>query len=86
MARRKNDGSSKRTPNPMNPFDGKPGLYNRINRAIYSFTGPAHVGIGRPEEPYVAPADPVCPLCGRPMAQHSIDRSGERTQLHCPRD
>ncbi|RFA18844.1 hypothetical protein B7R25_14095 [Subtercola boreus] len=25
-----------------------------------------------------------CPLCGQLMAAHTIDRSGERTQLYCP--
>ena len=25
-----------------------------------------------------------CPLCGAPMTEHDIDRSGERTQLRCP--
>ncbi|WP_244894683.1 hypothetical protein [Agreia pratensis] len=73
-----------RTPNPMNPFDGKPGFINNLNRIVYTFTGPAQVGIGRKEDPYVPPADPHCPLCGMSMALHTIDRSGERTQLHCP--
>ncbi len=68
----------------MNPFDGKPGFYNGFNRFIYRFTGPAQIGAGHPEAPYAPPADPRCPLCGRSMALHDIDRSGERTQLHCP--
>ena len=80
MARNK----AARIPNPMNPFDGKPGFVNKLNRIVFTFTGPAQVGIGRAEAPYVPPADPRCPLCGAPMAQHEIDRSGERTQLHCP--
>ncbi|GAA1965810.1 hypothetical protein [Agromyces allii] len=70
--------------NPLNPFLGKRGFYNAFNRMIFRFTGPAQVGIGRPEAPYVPPADPRCPLCGGPMAAHDIDRSGERTQVHCP--
>ncbi|WP_395245705.1 hypothetical protein ACGGZK_07790 [Agromyces sp. MMS24-K17] len=77
-------GAAKRALDPMNPFDGKPGFFNRLNRIVYMFTGPAQVGIGRPEAPYVPPADPKCPLCGRLMADHEIDRSGPRTQLHCP--
>jgi hypothetical protein len=77
-------GRPKRAPDPMNPFDGKPGFFNRLNRVVYMFTGPAHVGIGRPEEPYVPPTDPRCPLCGQPMSGHRIDRSGERTQVQCP--
>lgn len=68
----------------MNPFEGKPGIINNLNRIAYSFAGPAQVGIGRPELPYVAPTDPRCPLCGARMDLHIIDRSGERTQLHCP--
>ncbi|WP_175494096.1 hypothetical protein [Herbiconiux ginsengi] len=80
MARKK----SERKVNPLNPWEGKRGLFNNINRIVYSYAGPAQVGIGRAEAPYVPPADPRCPLCGRPMAQHEIDRSGERTQLHCP--
>lgn len=96
MARRKRSGASegrdgaerferaKRVPDPMNPFDGKPGFFNRLNRIAYMFTGPAQVGIGRPEEPYVPPSDPRCPLCGQPMNEHRVDRSGERTRVHCP--
>ncbi len=68
----------------MNPFDQKPGFFNRVNRVVYTFMGPAHVGIGRPEAPYVPPADPRCPLCDQQMTLHQIDRSSERTQLHCP--
>ncbi len=79
MARKK-----PRTPDPMNPFDGRPGLVNAINRVVYRYAGPAQVGIGRAEAPYLPPADPRCPLCGEPMARHDIDRTGERTQLHCP--
>ena len=80
MARKK----APRKANPLNPWDGKPGLFNNLNRIVYSYAGPAQVGIGRDEAPYVPPADPRCPLCGRPMNLHEIDRSGERTQLHCP--
>jgi hypothetical protein len=77
--------SAARRANPMNPFDGKTG-FNRLNRIVYTFTGPAQIGIGRAEEPYAPPADPHCPLCGASMALHTIDRTGERTQLHCPVD
>jgi hypothetical protein len=44
------------------------------------------VGIGRPEAPYQPPADPACPLCGAPMAEHRIDRGDATTptHLHCP--
>ncbi|MBC7442995.1 MAG: hypothetical protein H7311_10850 [Ramlibacter sp.] len=26
----------------------------------------------------------VCPVCGRPMAEHTIDHSGPNAVLHCP--
>ena len=71
----------------MNPFAGKPGFINRLNRVVYTFTGPAQVGIGRPEAPYVAPADPTCPICGTPLAQHEIQRKSDSTtptRLICP--
>ena len=72
------------TPVSMNPFAGKKGFFNRLNRVVYTFTVPAQVGIGRPEAPYVAAADPTCPICGQLMALHTVDRSAERTRLHCP--
>jgi len=68
----------------MNPFAGKRGFFNRLNGIVYTFTGPAQVGIGRAEEPYVPPADPRCPICDNPMDQHRVDRGGARTQLYCP--
>lgn len=69
-----------------NPFKGKRGFWNRVNRVVYTFTGPAQVGIGRPEAPYVPPADPACPVCGKPMARHDVRRGDAttRTQLNCP--
>jgi len=75
-----------REPDPLNPFSGRPGLYNRINGLLFRFTGPAAVGIGRPEAPYQPPEDPACPVCTRPMREHAIDRTGTRTQLYCPTD
>ena len=80
----KQRAAAARKSNSMNPYEGKRGFFNNLNRIVYTFTGPAQVGIGRPEAPYEAPADPACPICGHPMAEHIIDRTGERTQLHCP--
>jgi hypothetical protein len=73
-----------RKPDPMNPYDGAPGFWNRVNKVVYRVAGPAQVGIGRSEQPYAPPADPRCPLCGEPMTLHTIDRTGPRTQLYCP--
>lgn len=87
MTRSKDDRAARRAArkaNSVNPFDGKPGFFNNLNRIVYTFAGPAQVGIGRAESGYVPPADPRCPLCSQPMGEHLIDRSGVRTQLHCP--
>lgn len=69
------------------PFDTTPGLWGRINRFMYPIAGPASLGAGHPEEPYQPPADPRCPVCGEPMADHTIIRgTGNRsTSLECPR-
>lgn len=69
-----------------NPWAGKPGFWAAVNRFFYPIAGPAAVGIGREEAPYVAPIDPTCPLCGALMADHEIERGvGTRsTRLHCP--
>jgi hypothetical protein len=70
-----------------NPFKGKPGFWNRVNRIVYTFTGPAQVGIGRPESAYVPPSNPTCPVCKHPMSEHDVRRgdANTRTQLNCPR-
>ncbi|EYT56324.1 type IV secretion protein Rhs [Leucobacter sp. UCD-THU] len=67
------------------PYDGVPGAYAAIQRFLYQFEGPAQLG-DRNEPPYVPPADPKCPICGRSMKQHRIDRGGpgKPTHLTCP--
>ena len=58
----------------------------RMNARLRPYIGGAQLGI-RDEAPVVAPAHGgACPLCGRPMDEHVVDRSGPRTMLHCPRD
>lgn len=74
MARSKNDGEG-----------GKlAGLFDKLNRKLVPYIGPPPLGPYN-ETPLPAPATKLCPLCGTPMADHEIDRSGERTQLYCPR-
>ncbi|WP_207456557.1 hypothetical protein [Desertivibrio insolitus] len=72
---------------PTNPF-GKRGFWDRWNRFFYIFSGPAQVGVGvgKKEAPYVPPADPTCPLCGKLLADHRIERGtgNQATRLHCP--
>lgn len=56
-----------------------------LNARLRPFIGGAQLG-PRDEAPLVAPAHGgACPLCGSPMDQHDVDRSGVRTMLHCPR-
>lgn len=70
-----------------NPYKGLPGFFNHLNRWVYPLAGPAQIGIGRPEEPYVPPADPQCPICGKPMVDHhrSPGTASIATRLYCPR-
>ncbi|MCD2443171.1 hypothetical protein LQ757_12885 [Agromyces sp. SYSU K20354] len=68
---------------------GRSGFWNRVNRVVYTFTGPAQVGIGlgKIEAPYVPPADPACPICNELMADHVVRRGDANTPTHliCPR-
>ncbi|AMM20209.1 hypothetical protein AX769_08570 [Frondihabitans sp. PAMC 28766] len=59
----------------------------RLNRFLYPIAGPASLGAGHPEEPYRAPVDPACPVCGKPLAIHDISRGfgAGRSSLNCPR-
>jgi hypothetical protein len=72
---------------PTNPFEGRD-FWSRWNRFFYFFSGPAQVGVGagKKEAPYTPPENPACPLCGKPLAEHRIERgsSTKSTRLHCP--
>lgn len=62
------------------------GLYAWFNTNLIKLAGPASVG---PYEPTLPPsaqerAERACPLCGKPMNQHEIDRSGPKPLMHCP--
>ena len=62
-------------------------IAKRLDRGLFPFMGPAQLGAGRPETPYQPPADPRCPVCGRSMASHVIERTGDQyhaTRLICP--
>lgn len=72
----------------MNPYEGRPGFWNKVNRLLYPIAGPAQVGIGygKTEAQYVPPANPVCPICQHPMADHTMQRGNANTptRLICP--
>lgn len=62
------------------------GWYAFLNARLVRFAGPAAVG------PYESTPPPTpaerseraCPVCGAPMTDHTVDRSGPRPLLHCP--
>lgn len=58
-------------------------FFDRLNARLFPWIGPPPLG-PYDDEPVVAATDRLCPLCGKPMPDHTIDRSGERTQLYCP--
>ncbi len=62
------------------------GLYAWINTNLIRFAGPASVGPYEKTPPPSAAerAERACPLCGAPMTQHEIDRSGPKPLMHCP--
>ncbi|GAB3403477.1 hypothetical protein GCM10027515_14570 [Schumannella luteola] len=61
--------------------------WDRLNKALYPYLGPAQLGPGRGGERTDAPPPAMCPLCGQAMATHEIERSTDGhtpTRLHCP--
>jgi hypothetical protein len=59
-------------------------LVEGLNRRLRPYIGGAQLGL-KNEAPLVAPDHGgACPLCGRPMDEHVVDRTGPRTMLHCP--
>jgi len=62
------------------------GLYSWLNSTLIKWAGPAAVG---PYEKTLPPSDEeraqrACPLCGLPMTEHVIDRTGPKPLMHCP--
>lgn len=59
------------------------GWYRYLNTRLIRFAGPASVG------PYETTPEPdrterACPLCRKPMSQHTFDRSGPKPLMQCP--
>ena len=55
-----------------------------LNARLLPIIGPPPLGPYDDEVPVQERPVARCPLCGAPMTEHDIDRSGERTQLRCP--
>jgi hypothetical protein len=61
---------------------GYVGFIDWLNRKLFPVIGPPPVG---PYETVVKQVgEAVCPVCGRPMSEHSIDHSTPETILNCP--
>jgi hypothetical protein len=59
-------------------------LVEAMNARLRPYIGGAQLGL-KNEAPPVAPAHGgACPLCGAPMDEHVVDRTGPRTMVHCP--
>lgn len=69
-----------------NPFRGRKGILHWFSKIFYTVMGPAQIGIGRPEAEYVPPANPACPICALPVANHTFYRGNAHTstRLICP--
>jgi hypothetical protein len=55
----------------------------RFNQRLRPYLGAPPLG-PYDEETTPEPRTRLCPMCGKPMPDHVIDRSGPRTQVHCP--
>jgi hypothetical protein len=61
--------------------------WDRLNRAVFPFMGPAQLGPGRGGERPVEPRLTTGPICGAEMADHVVQRTLDQhtpTRLVCP--
>jgi hypothetical protein len=58
--------------------------WDRLNRRLLPYIGPPPLGPYN-EEPLTSTHAKPCPICGKPMADHDVERRADRpTQLYCP--
>lgn len=59
--------------------------WQKLNRALFPFMGPAQLG-PFDQEPLPPTAQKPCPLCGQAMELHTFVRSQDRasTRMTCP--
>lgn len=63
------------------------GWATRMDKGLMPYMGPAALGAGHPEEAYRRPENPPCPVCGKPLDDHEIQRTANQTtptRLICP--
>lgn len=71
---------------PANDFSAGGGFFNRLNRRLFPIIGPPPLGpYGADDIPPPDRQTSPCPLCNRPMSEHTFDRRGSGpTKLYCP--
>ena len=64
--------------------DERPWLGRRVYDFLFRFLGPAQ--LGSEQEPETQPADAsyACPVCGRPMSEHTYVTTSVRRGIVCP--
>jgi hypothetical protein len=80
------DGSDRRGRSLRQRVREAGGWYAYLNATLIKAAGPAAVGPYETTPPPSAEerAERGCPLCGRPMADHTFDRTGIKPLLRCP--
>jgi hypothetical protein len=81
MVMARNTGRENRPPRPR---IRDVGFTNWLNATLFPWIGPPPLG-PYDQEPLPPSSGSACPLCGAPMSEHVVDRSGPRTMLHCPK-
>lgn len=69
----------------MSSVEPKRAWWQKLNRALFPYMGPAQLG-PFDQEPLPPTDQKPCPLCGNPMALHTFVRSQDRasTRMTCP--
>jgi len=60
--------------------------WDKLNRALYPYMGPAELGSPDEPPPMTSVGKP-CPLCGASMLEHTVERPNDwatPSRLHCP--
>lgn len=61
--------------------------YDRWNKTLIEKMGPSQLGAGHKEGPDDRTVDRSCPICGRPLSAHWVERPEGQVRsstLHCP--
>lgn len=61
--------------------------YERWNTTLIDKLGPSQIGAGHPEAPVADVSERPCPICGKPLSQHWVERPDGQVRsstLHCP--